>query len=111
MGVCGCVGGCKVLVISRKDGPIFILTHLGRKSNDSKSKVLADIDFSFITKEQDPIKHLRAVVAQGRISGMLVYPDYFVILGGNRCFLHHAGYDVNGRTYRLVIVSNVCIFT
>lgn len=50
-----------------------------RKSQDKK--VLADIEFDFDQTEEDPIGHLRAIVATGRISGMEVYKDYFVILG------------------------------
>ena len=28
------------------------------------------------------MKHLRAIVSRGHISGMMVYPDYFLVLGG-----------------------------
>ena len=58
-----------------------------RKSDDSTPKVLSDMQLNFVTEEQDPVKHLRAIVAQGRISGMAVYPDYFKILTGISCYL------------------------
>lgn len=44
--------------------------------------MLADIELQFVSGEQDPVKHLRAIVSGGHISGMMVYPDYFVVLGG-----------------------------
>ena len=44
--------------------------------------MLADIELQFVSDELDPIKHLRAIVSGGHISGMMVYPDYFVVLGG-----------------------------
>lgn len=54
-----------------------------RSSNEPKSNVLADIELQFVSDELDPVKHLRAIVSDGHISGMMVYPDYFVVLGGN----------------------------
>lgn len=53
-----------------------------RNSQEPKSSVLADIELQFVSDELDPIKHLRAIVSGGHISGMMVYPDYFVVLGG-----------------------------
>ena len=44
--------------------------------------MLADIELQFVPGEQDPIRHLRAIVSRGHISGMMVYPDYFLALGG-----------------------------
>ena len=44
--------------------------------------MLADIELQFVSDELDPIKHLRGIVSGGHISGMMVYPDYFVVLGG-----------------------------
>ena len=44
--------------------------------------MLADIELQFVSGEQDPVKHLRAIVSRGHISGMMVYPDYFLVLGG-----------------------------
>ena len=49
--------------------------------------MLADIELQFVSDELDPIKHLRAIVSNGHISGMMVYPDYFVVLGGKFPFL------------------------
>lgn len=54
-----------------------------KSSNEPKSNVLADIELQFVSDELDPVKHLRAIVSDGHISGMMVYPDYFVVLGGN----------------------------
>ena len=53
-----------------------------RNSQGPNASVLADIELQFVSDEQDPIKHLRAIVSNGHISGMFVYPDYFVVLGG-----------------------------
>ena len=48
--------------------------------------MLADIELQFVSEEQDPVKHLRGIVSDGHISGMMVYPDYFVVLGGKIVF-------------------------
>lgn len=53
-----------------------------RNSQEPNSSVLADIELQFVSDELDPVKHLRAIVSGGHISGMMVYPDYFVVLGG-----------------------------
>lgn len=53
-----------------------------RNSQEPNSSVLADIELQFVSDELDPIKHLRGIVSGGHISGMMVYPDYFVVLGG-----------------------------
>lgn len=58
-----------------------------RNSQEPNSSVLADIELQFVSDELDPIKHLRAIVSNGHISGMMVYPDYFVVLGGKFSFL------------------------
>lgn len=60
--------------------PIFLLVF--RHSPAPNSSVLADIELQFVSGEQDPVKHLRAIVSRGHISGMMVYPDYFLVLGG-----------------------------
>lgn len=60
--------------------PIFLLVF--RNSPAPNSSVLADIELQFVSGEQDPVKHLRAIVSRGHISGMMVYPDYFLVLGG-----------------------------
>lgn len=52
-----------------------------KNSPEPNSSVLADIELQFVPGEQDPVKHLRAIVSRGHISGMMVYPDYFVVLG------------------------------
>lgn len=54
-----------------------------KNSQEPNSSVLADIELQFVSDELDPIKHLRAIVSGGHISGMMVYPDYFVVLAGN----------------------------
>ena len=53
-----------------------------RNSPEPNSSVLADIELQFVPGEQDPIRHLRAIVSRGHISGLMVYPDYFLVLGG-----------------------------
>jgi len=55
-----------------------------KNSPEPNSSVLADIELQFVSGEQDPVKHLRAIVSGGHISGMMVYPDYFVVLGDNK---------------------------
>ncbi|XP_078371715.1 uncharacterized protein LOC144655351 isoform X2 [Oculina patagonica] len=55
-----------------------------KNSQEPNSSVLADIELQFVSDELDPIKHLRAIVSNGHISGMMVYPDYFVVLGGDK---------------------------
>ncbi|KAJ7379462.1 SPARC- modular calcium-binding protein 2 [Desmophyllum pertusum] len=55
-----------------------------KNSQEPNSSVLADIELQFVSDELDPVKHLRAIVSGGHISGMMVYPDYFVVLGGNK---------------------------
>ena len=44
--------------------------------------MLADLELQFVPGELDPVKHFRGIVSSGHISGMMVYPDYFVVLGG-----------------------------
>ena len=68
--------------------PVFIFSYF-RNSQEPNSSVLADIDLQFVSDELDPIKHLRAIVSGGHISGMMVYPDYFVVLGGRVTHLIH----------------------
>lgn len=55
-----------------------------KNSPAPNSSVLADIELQFVPGEQDPIRHLRAIVSRGHISGMMVYPDYFLALGGKK---------------------------
>jgi hypothetical protein len=58
-----------------------------RKSNDKDAKILADIEFDFDQSEEDPLRHLRAIVESGRISGMEVSPNYFVIFSKSLIFI------------------------
>ncbi|XP_067041556.1 uncharacterized protein [Acropora muricata] len=55
-----------------------------KNSPEPNSSVLADIELQFVPGEQDPIRHLRAIVSRGHISGLMVYPDYFLVLGDNK---------------------------
>lgn len=55
-----------------------------KNSPEPNSSVLADLELQFVPGELDPVKHFRGIVSSGHISGMMVYPDYFVVLGDNK---------------------------